>query len=218
MTTYQAPKDIWAVNSSLHPNEPLDGDQDPRWVDTYSARGEATLKKIGQLLGVDVGERRLREPPARGYYLFFGHRGSGKSTELRNLRNRFHHANLFHVVFADAAVDLDVHNLRYQDILLHLAAKVAEQLGAAGRGIDPIHLEPLYDWFTERVEKREETKQFAQESKAGVEAAPSVPRQGVRQHQRGLQDKRQLQARAPPCDAELLRRLRGCLQQARRHS
>ena len=175
MTTYQAPKDIWAVNSSLHPNEPLNGDQDPRWVDTYSARGEATLEQIGQLLGVDVGEQRLREPPVRGYYLFCGHRGSGKSTELRNLRNQFHHANLFHVVFADAAVDLDVHNLRYQDILLHLAAKLAEQLGAADRGIDPIHLEPLYDWFTERVEKREETKQFAQESKAGVEAAPSVP-------------------------------------------
>ena len=70
---------------------------------------------------------------------------------------------------------LDVHNLRYQDILLHLAAKLAEQLDAAAGGIDPIHLEPLYDWFTERVEKREQTKQFAQESKAGVEAAPSVP-------------------------------------------
>ena len=48
-------------------------------------------------------------------------------------------------------------------------------MDAAAGGIDPIHLEPLYDWFTERVEKREQTKQFAQESKAGVEAAPSVP-------------------------------------------
>ena len=47
MTNYEAPKDIWAVTSSLHPNEPLNGDQDPRWVDTYSARGEATLEQIG---------------------------------------------------------------------------------------------------------------------------------------------------------------------------
>ena len=175
MTTYQAPKDIWAVNSSLHPNEPLDGDQDPRWVDTYGARGEASLKQIGQLLGVDLGKRRLQTPPARGYYLFCGHRGSGKSTELRNLRNQFHDANLYHVVFVDAAVDLDVHNLRYPDILLHLAAKLAEQLGAADCDIASIHLEPLYDWFTERIEKHEQTKQFAQESKGGMEAAPSVP-------------------------------------------
>ena len=175
VTTYQAPKDIWAVNSSLQLHEPLDGDKDPRWVDTYAARGAASLKQIGLLLGVDLGKRRLREPPARGYYLFCGHRGSGKSTELRNLRNQLHDADLYHVVFADAAVDLDVHNLRYQDVLLHLAAKLAEQLGAADRGIDAVHLEPLYEWFAERVEKHQQTKQFAQESKAGVEAAPSVP-------------------------------------------
>ena len=175
MTTYQAPKDIWAVNGALQPNEPLDGDQDPRWVDTYAARGEASLKRIGQRLGVDLGEGRLREPPVRGYYLFCGHRGSGKSTELRNLRNRFHDAGLFHVVFADAAVELDVHNLRYQDVLLHLAAKLAEQLEASDRPIDSIHLQPLYEWFTERVEKREQTRQFAQEAKAGMEATPSIP-------------------------------------------
>ena len=175
MTTYQAPKDTWAVNRSLQLHEPLNGDQDPRWVDTYAARGEASVKKIELLLGVDLGERCLREPPARGYYLFCGHRGSGKSTELRNLRNQLHDANLYHVVFADVAVDLDVHNLRYQDVLLHLAAKLAEQLGAANRVINAMHLEPLYEWFAERVEKHEQTKQFARESKAGMEAAPSVP-------------------------------------------
>lgn len=38
-----------------------------------------------------------------------------------------------------------------------------------GVHIDHRHLEPLYDWFVERVEKREETKQFALESKAGAE-------------------------------------------------
>ena len=176
MTTYQAPKDIWAVNGALQPKEPLNGDQDPRWVDTYGARGEASLEQIGQLLGVDLGKRCLRDPPARGYYLFCGHRGSGKSTELRNLRNQFHHADLYHVVFADAAVELDVYNLRYQDILLHLAAKLAAQLAAAAdRDIDPLHLQPLYEWFTERIEKRDQIKQFAQEWKGGLEDAPSVP-------------------------------------------
>ena len=60
MTSYEAPKDIWAVNGSLRLNEPLNGDLDPRWVDTYSARGEAILRKIGQLLGVDVVARASR--------------------------------------------------------------------------------------------------------------------------------------------------------------
>ena len=175
MTPHQPPKDIWRVNSTLQLNEPLDGDNDPRWVDTYGARGEASLRRFAQVLGVDTANLRLREPPAQGYYLFCGHRGSGKSTELRHLRNQFHSADLYYVVFADAARELDVHNLRYQDILLHLAAKLASQLEDDGRNIGALHLAPLYDWFIERVEKREETKQFALESKAGVEVAASVP-------------------------------------------
>ena len=176
MTPHQPPpKDIWGVNRALQLNEPLDGDNDPRWVDTYSARGEASITRFAQTLGVDTDSGMLRGSPAKGYYLFCGHRGSGKSTELRHLRNRFHGTELYYVVFADAAQELDVHNLRYQDVLLHLAAKLALQLDGDGHNIDAMHLEPLYNWFIERVEKREETKQFALESKAGMEVAPSVP-------------------------------------------
>ena len=174
MTPYEPPKNIWRVNSTLQINEPLDGDKDPRWVDTYEARGEASLKHIAQVLGVDDAGAKLQEPPAQGYYLFCGHRGSGKSTELRHLRNQLDGRDLFRVVFADATIELDVHNLRYQDILLHLAAKLSGQLADEGCDIHHRHLEPLYDWFVERVEKREETKQFALESKAGAEGKLSV--------------------------------------------
>lgn len=174
MTPYEPPKDIWRVNSTLEVNEPLDGAKDPRWVDTYEARGEASLKHIAQVLGVDGAWAKLREPPAQGYYLFCGHRGSGKSTELRHLCNQLDGADLFRVVFADATIELDVNNLRYQDILLHLAAKLSRQLADEGCDIHRRHLQPLYDWFVERVEKREETKQFAIESKAGAEGKLSV--------------------------------------------
>ena len=169
MTQYEPPKDIWQVNSALQPNEPLDGAKDPRWIDTYGARGEASFRHIAQVLGVDAEWEQLQEPPVQGYYLFCGHRGSGKSTELRHLRNQFHRADLYYVIFADATVELDVHNLRYQDILLHLVGKLAHRLADDGVHIDRRHLEPLYDWFVERVEKREETKQFALESKAGAQ-------------------------------------------------
>lgn len=37
---YEPPRDIWEVNRTLRINEPLDGDRDPRWVDTEAARGE----------------------------------------------------------------------------------------------------------------------------------------------------------------------------------
>lgn len=175
MSSYEAPKNIWQVNSSLQFNEPLDGAIDPRWVNTYAARGETSLHPIAQTLGVDLSKRKLQEAPERGYYLFCGHRGSGKSTELRHLRNELHHPDAYCVVFADAAAELDVNNLRYQDILLHLASKLAAQLNEQEVSIEPLHLRKLYDWFTERVEKRETTRQFAVDSKVGVEGSLSIP-------------------------------------------
>ena len=121
MTDYEPPRDIWEVNATLRFDEPLNGDQDPCWVDTHAARGDASLDRLTRALGVDMATGQLRKAPERGYYLFCGHRGSGKSTELRHIRNQLDKPDIYHVVLADAALELDVHNLRYQDILLHLA-------------------------------------------------------------------------------------------------
>ena len=174
-TPYQPPADIWEVNASLQLDEPLEGENDPRWVDTQTARGENSLLRLGQVLGVDMSERQLKSPPERGYYLFCGHRGAGKSTELRRIRNDLGAPGIYYVVFADAAQELDVNNLRYQDILLHLAGKLMERLEKDGVEIEQVHLRKLQDWFTERVENKAETEDFAQEFKAGVEAGVGIP-------------------------------------------
>ena len=173
MTDYEPPRDIWEVNATLRLDEPLNGDQDSRWVDTHAARGGASLDRLTKMLGVDMATGELRNAPKRGYYLFCGHRGSGKSTELRHIGNRLNKP--YHVVFADAALQLDVHNLRYQDILLHLAGKLAESLSKRGVHIDSVHLRNLDDWFTERVQRSEKTSDFAMEAKAGVGTELTIP-------------------------------------------
>ena len=104
---WQPPRDIWEVNRSLQLDEHLDGDRDPRWVDTERARGEYSLAQLCRALGVDRTRRRLAAP-AHGYYLFCGHRGSGKSTELRRIAHELHDRDFYYVVFADAAQELDV--------------------------------------------------------------------------------------------------------------
>ena len=174
---WRAPDDIWEVNSHLRLDEPLDGENDPRWVDTREARGSYQLHQLYRSLGVDRdGPRwRLREPQDRGYFLFCGHRGCGKSTELRRIRNDLDAPDAYYVVFADAAQELDVNNLRYQDILLHLAGKLVERLGADGIEIAPVHLGRLEEWFTERVESQENTKDFALEIKSGAAIDVGLP-------------------------------------------
>ena len=168
----QPPADIWEVNASLQLDEALQ-DEDPRWVDTQSVRGESGLRQLRLALG--MSERQLRSSPERGYYLFCGHRGSGKSTELRRVRNDLDAPGAYCVVFADVAQELDVNNLRYQDVLLHLAGKLMERLEKDGVIMEHVHLQKLQDWFFERVENRAETKDFAQEIRAGVEAGAGIP-------------------------------------------
>ncbi len=170
---YQPPEDIWEVNVALDPGEPLDGEKDPRWVDTTHARGEYNLDAFLRQLGVDGDV--LKSPPRSGYYLFCGHRGCGKSTELRRIRNQLHRHGAYYVVFADVAEELDVSNLRYPDVLLHLAGTLLRQLQADAVHVAPEHLRRLQDWFVERVERHDKTRDFAIEAKAGMEAQLGLP-------------------------------------------
>ena len=174
-TSYEPPADIWEVNASLQLDEPLEGEDDPRWVDTISARGENSLLRLKRVLGVNVSDGRLTRPPKRGYYLFCGHRGCGKSTELRRIRNDLDTPDIYYVVFADATLELDVNNLRYQDILLHLAGKLMERLNNDSISIDKIHLQKLQDWFMERVEMQAVTRELALEIETGGDMGVGIP-------------------------------------------
>lgn len=175
MDDYHPPNTLWEVNRQLHFDEPLDGDSDPRWVDTEAARGEYSHRPLYRSLGVSGSLTLMGTPPDRGYYLFSGHRGCGKSTELRRIRKDLHTDDLYYVVFGDAAKELDVNNLRYHDILLHLAGRLADQLAEDDIAVNAQHLESLRDWFTQRVEKRERTKEFAEQARAGLRADAGIP-------------------------------------------
>ena len=203
--TWKAPDDIWEVSGSLRIDEPLDGEADPRWVDTAKARGSYQLHRLYRRLGVDMGrcDQRLQTPHENGYFLFSGHRGCGKSTELRRIRDELDAPDIFYVVFADAAQGLDVNNLRYQDILFHLAGKLVERLESDRISIDPVHLRRLEVWFTERVESQANTREFAFEVRSGAanRRGASIRRQAVRRNQQRIQDELHVQggAEAHPC-------------------
>lgn len=172
---WAAPDDIWEV-SKLRFDEALDGERDPRWVDTSAARGSYQLQRLYRRLGVEASDGpALKSPREKGYFLFCGHRGCGKSTELRRIRNELDHPDLYYVVFADAAQELDVNNLRYQDILFHIAGKLMERLEENRIGIDRVHLRSLEKWFSERVVSQEETKAFATDVTAGARVEPTIP-------------------------------------------
>lgn len=165
---------IWDVNERLHFDEPLDpGDE--RWVDTSRARGEFSFEPFYRKLGVDSSEWRLRGAPIRGYILFCGHRGCGKSTELRRIYKSLNTPAIFLVILVDAAEVLDPNNLQYQDVLMALAEALLEDLVSKNLAISDVYLARLIDWFNERIVSHDSTRQFAAEIQAGVAGETGIP-------------------------------------------
>jgi len=98
---------IWDYRRNFAYAEPLDPD-DPLRVALNDARGDYDGRRLLRALGIDLASRTLRDPPAGACIVFGGHRGCGKSTELRALAAELRGRERFHVVQIDALQALDI--------------------------------------------------------------------------------------------------------------
>ncbi len=169
---YKPPQDMWGIDIDFE--EPLN-DDDPMYVDTEKGRGEFGFRDLFNALRVDTETGHLRSPRDKSYNLFLGHRGCGKSTELRRLAKYIHCDNLFYVVFIDSVKELDINNLSYTDVVLALAKKLCEKLGSDGIKIDGTHLRKLKEWFSSKILSSEKLKDFSMEFSAGAEIGATIP-------------------------------------------
>lgn len=167
-------KTIWELGDRLNFDKPLE-EGDERFVNTESARGEFSFNELLKTYGIDPKNDDMKFVPKQIYSLFCGHRGCGKSTELRRLRARLHRQERFFVVFLDILEELDINNLSYADVLLAIAKTLISRIEDEGVTIDHVHLHKLEEWFSERIEKHENTKDYAAEIKAGLKAEQGIP-------------------------------------------
>ncbi len=174
MDAYKAPADIWQVHKQLDFNEPLASD-DPRYVPTEEGRGDFSLDRLKRNLGIDPAKMVLREIPDKKYFVFCGHRGCGKSTELRRIATELDRPELFLVIFIDTVRMIDINNAQYPDVLLATATVLFERLAEEKLEIDSIFLDNLEQWFDERFTKHLQTRDFAGELKTKAEAKTGIP-------------------------------------------
>lgn len=169
------PIDIWSFHKNFDFDRPLAPD-DEMLVDLTEARGSFTRAKLLRQLGVDSESKTFRGDPHRSQYLLFGgHRGCGKSTELRAIAEELHGSEAYFVVFIDAVTKLDVNNLRYSDIALAQAEALIDGLKELKINGGEIYLERLESWFDQRVKKIERSTSLSLEVKTGAEAKAGLP-------------------------------------------
>jgi energy-coupling factor transporter ATP-binding protein EcfA2 len=171
---YRPPNHPVEVLQKIEIEEGLEPD-DPRCVETQAARGsQKTFDRLAKKLGLSLADGRLF-PPTQRHVLFFGHRGSGKSTELRRFARDLHKPERFFAVRVDINDVLDRHNLRYADMLMAIARLLIEKLRDARVTLSSDALQPLEDWFIEKVLTREEIKDFSLLVETSAKAKGGIP-------------------------------------------
>lgn len=192
---YKPPTDLWKARNmgNLDPFRAL-GPDDPRNVETHPGREEFDEKEFYNRLGVDMESnipilKTDASSPgqidsgggadaATGYdrlnILFCGHRGSGKSTELRRLASNLKGPGVFETVYLDVASELGPHNPQFNDIIFMLTLKLFEQLDKmpeVTKEINKVAFQALEDWFTtvvvENIKKKGASAEVSATAGAG---------------------------------------------------
>lgn len=138
---------------------------DERHVDLSAARGTDRAAET-----ITLRIRRTR-PPEYLRQLVTGHKGSGKTTELRFLQKCLEDSKLF-TVFLNVEEVLDLGEVKYLDVLLAMARALENETRKQRVAVNPELLKNLENWFCEKtLTKSEQTDvEAALRAEAGIEA------------------------------------------------
>jgi Cdc6-like AAA superfamily ATPase len=139
---------------------PLDGEDLDRYYVSLDAlrKGEAA-EGVSTLLD-------FQEPGQFQTILFTGHRGSGKSTELKRLQRRW--VGEFEVIYLEVNEETDINDVRYTDVYLIVISQVAQRMKELGLQFDSVLLRKFEDWFKEITEETEESVEKSVNAEAEV--------------------------------------------------
>jgi hypothetical protein len=172
--TYQPPKHILEVLQKIEYEEALLAG-DPRYVDTQEARGsEKTFATLAKKFGWDPASNAFFAPNDR-HVLFFGHIGSGKTTELRRYAEQLNQSKRFYVVEVDVLAKLDRNNLHYTEALMAMAEALLERMVSDSFTLDDAVLAPVRNWFTSTINTNTSNRELSAELKTGIEAGGGIP-------------------------------------------
>ncbi len=171
---YTPPNTILGVLQNIEFEEALDP-SDARYVDTRAARGsEQTLKRLAVKCGLQLSDGTFA-PATTTHILFFGHTGSGKTTELRHYAKALSGPRWYFPVEVDITTELDRNNLQYADVLMAMARKLVERLQAEQVVVPAAAVQELENWFKQHVLTEARSRELSAALESGVQAGTGIP-------------------------------------------
>jgi hypothetical protein len=140
-----------------------------------TSRYYVDLKAIRSMKAIAALRQRLDflEPGQFAAVLFTGHRGCGKSTELRRLQSHFEED--YRVIYLEADDVIDINDVDYTDLYLLILKQVSDDLGRLKLSFEPRLLDSFKAWFLEIVNETEETVEKSVSLDTEAEAKAEIP-------------------------------------------
>ncbi len=139
------------------------------WVDFSHVRDESLFARLEYRIGV-LDSKVEFFPGNYAKVIFSGHRGCGKSVELRRLNNRLNKPEAFFTVFVDLEKEMSIERFQPEDLFVALIAILLRTLDERGVKYDGSEFEAIAkEWVSETEVSNEIAKSFGVE--AGVEAS-----------------------------------------------
>ncbi|MBW4448249.1 MAG: AAA family ATPase [Spirirestis rafaelensis WJT71-NPBG6] len=147
--------------------KPLEGpDIERYYVDLSNVRNTEAIESVNtQLEFLDAAQFDS--------ILFTGHRGCGKSTELKKIQKRWEVE--YKVIYIEADAEIDILDAEYTDLYLVIIKKVADELDKLGLKFDAKLLHNFESWFQEITQETEQTVERSFTSSASAEGGGQIP-------------------------------------------
>lgn len=147
--------------------EPLEGaDMERYYVDLSPVRKTSAIDSVSTILD-------FQEPADFSTILFTGHRGCGKSTELKRIQNQWE--KQYHVIYLEVNEETDINNARYTDLYLIVIKQVEFELRKLGLKFDPQLLVNFESWFKDITKETEESVERSVSIEGEATLKPEAP-------------------------------------------
>lgn len=129
--------------------EPLEGDDlDRYYVDLSEVRKTEAIAGVSNILD-------FQEPEQFTTILFTGHRGCGKSTELKRIQK--HWEKDYRVIYLEVDEQTDINDVSYTDFYLIAIKQVEFEMRRLGLKLDSRLMDNFEAWFKEVTQETEQT-------------------------------------------------------------
>jgi energy-coupling factor transporter ATP-binding protein EcfA2 len=134
------------------------------YVDLSKVRNTKAVAQVDTILS-------FQEPAEFTTILFTGHRGCGKSTELRRLEQKWKEE--YFVIYLEADREIDIQDARYTDLYLVLFKQIEYELRKLGIQFDRALISNFEDWFKDITNENEQTVESSVSMSGTLEVSSS---------------------------------------------